>query len=226
MQEDPSVAARVVQVANSAFFRLPRAASSVEAAINHLGFITVRSLVLSVEIFRPLKWPTGLPFNHEQIASHSLKVAGVARALAADNGRGDEGFLAGLVHDIGYLVLAERVPDLLQKAATAAKSAGVPLWQREHEVVGAGHAEVGAYLLGIWGLPDSVVEATALHHAEGVEFEPGSVAAAVRAAEQLVDNGTCVWNGDEAALKRAREAAGLTAEESSGANGSPSGVVI
>lgn len=215
VQDDPSVAARVVQVANSAFFRLPRAVATVEAAVNHLGFNTVRSLVTSAEVFRQFAWPAGLPFSHERLASHSLQVASVARILAGPGGQAGEAFLAGLVHDIGYLVLAERAPAALQELAARATAEQRPMWQLEQEVIGAGHAEVGAYLLGVWGLPDPVVEATALHHARDVEFEAGSIAAAVRAAEELVDCGTCAWSGDEAVLAQARKAAGALSQQDS-----------
>jgi putative nucleotidyltransferase with HDIG domain len=76
----------------------------------------------------------------------------------------DDTLLAGLLHDIGYWVLAQECPEDLRRAMQLAASEAIPMYAAETAVIGASHAEVGAYLLGIWGLPHPVVEAVAHHH--------------------------------------------------------------
>jgi HD-like signal output (HDOD) protein len=84
--------------------------------------------------------------------------------LAAKTPIADDAMLAGLLHDIGYWILAQECPQDLDKAVKLAVSSGIPLHAAETRIMGASHAEVGAYLLGIWGLPYPVVEAVAHHH--------------------------------------------------------------
>jgi putative nucleotidyltransferase with HDIG domain len=161
---DSALAARVLQIANSAFFRLPRKLSNIEQAVSYLGFQAIRNLAMSVEIFS--QWPrgscAGLDLNRLQ--QHAHTVAAAAGALTAKTPLADDAMLAGLLHDIGYWVLAQECPQDLSRALELAKAQNIPLHAAEYQVLGASHAEIGAYLLGIWGLPYPVVEAVAHHH--------------------------------------------------------------
>ena len=108
IQKDPAVAAKVLQVCNSAFFRLPRRVSSIKQAVSYLGLSTVRSMVLSAELFKPGKaLPPGLDLG--QLQQHAMSVAVVARSLAADTPWAEDAFLAGLLHDVGFLLLGASV---------------------------------------------------------------------------------------------------------------------
>ena len=162
---DSVIAAKVLQLVNSAFFRLARRITNIEQAVNYLGFVAIRNLTLSVEVFS--HWPEGSPtanLNFERLQSHVQVVAGATRALAGVGVTADDALLAGLLHDIGYWILAhECAPDLARSIETAARL-GIPLHQAETQVIGASHAEIGAYLLGIWGLPYPVIDAVAHHH--------------------------------------------------------------
>lgn len=91
-------------------------------------------------------------------------VAAAAHSLAARTPMADDTLLAGLLHDIGYCVLAQECPEELSRAVQTALAEQIPLYAAEGQVFGASHAEIGAYLLGIWGLPYTVVEAVAHHH--------------------------------------------------------------
>jgi len=161
---DSALAARVLQIVNSAFFRLARRISNIEQAVSYLGFQSIRNLAMSVEIFS--RWPgkTSAGLDLEKLQQHVHAVAAAANALAAKTPIADDTLLAGLLHDIGYWVLAQECPDDLSRAMELAKTQGIPLHAAEHQVLGATHAEIGAYLLGIWGLPYPVVEAVAHHH--------------------------------------------------------------
>lgn len=184
---DAALAARVLQIVNSAFFRLAKRISSVEQAVAYLGFKAIRNLAMSVEVFT--KWPGGTcsVLDLGLLQLHAQGVAAAANALAAKTTLADDAMLAGLLHDIGYWVLAQECPEDLGKAVTLSISARIPLYAAEIQIMGASHAEIGAYLLGIWGLPHSVVEAVAHHHQpERVSHSEFDVLAAVVSAHTLV----------------------------------------
>jgi HD-like signal output (HDOD) protein len=161
---DSALAARVLQIVNSAFFRLGRRISSIEQAVSYLGFAAIRNLTLSVEIFS--RWPheACAELGLAELQAHAHSVAAAAGSLVVRTPLADDTMLAGLLHDIGYWVLAQECPEELAKAVELAVSRPLPLYAAETEILGASHAEIGAYLLGIWGLPYSVVEAVAHHH--------------------------------------------------------------
>jgi HD-like signal output (HDOD) protein/ActR/RegA family two-component response regulator len=161
---DSAIAARVLQIVNSAFFRLARRITNIEQAVSYLGFTAIRNIATSVEIFS--QWPANGPshLDQEALQAHVRAVAAAASALTAKSRIADDTMLAGLLHDIGYWVLAQECSTDLNKAVELAVSANIPLHEAETRVMGASHAEVGAYLLGIWGLPYPVIEAVAHHH--------------------------------------------------------------
>jgi HD-like signal output (HDOD) protein len=102
------------------------------------------------------------------LAQHSWITGTMASALARHESLGnkmiDQCFLAGLLHDVGQMVLAFGLPAEYAQVSARAKNEHLPLWQVEQQCFGATHADVGAYLLALWGLPNPVVEAVALHH--------------------------------------------------------------
>jgi putative nucleotidyltransferase with HDIG domain len=119
---------------------------------------------MSVEIFS--RWGgkhCGL-IDLEKLQQHVHCVAAAANALVARTPLADDTLLAGLLHDIGYWVLAQECPEDLSKVVKLAAEEKIPVFEAENYVIGASHAEIGAYLLGIWGLPYPVVEAVAHHH--------------------------------------------------------------
>ncbi|MGH8264390.1 MAG: HDOD domain-containing protein [Steroidobacteraceae bacterium] len=161
---DPVIAAKVLQVVNSAFFRLARPIGQIERAVTYLGFSAIRDLALSVEIFA--QWPAHSALHGidpTRLQSHALAVAAAAQCLAGEKPLSDDALLAGLLHDIGHWVLLQECPEDLVRAHDLARHERIAMDDAETRVIGASHAEVGAYLLGIWGLPFSVVEAVAHH---------------------------------------------------------------
>jgi HD-like signal output (HDOD) protein len=182
--KDPAVSAKVLQVCNSAFFRLPRRVSNIKQAVSHLGLSTVRSMVLSAELFQPGK-PLSPELDLAQMQRHALSVAAIARALAADAPWAEDAFLAGLLHDVGFLLLGRQFKDQMQQALEAARE--MPLAEAEQKYVGVSHGVAGGYLLGLWGLPYEVVEAVANHEAPTlVAHGAFDVLGAVAVAEALL----------------------------------------
>ncbi len=163
---DAAIATKVLQVVNSAFFRLPKPMTRIKDAVAHLGFGSIRNLVMSAEIFS--KWghsagPQRL--DSEQLQTHALATAAACAALAAGTPLAEDAWLTGLIHDIGYWVLIQECPKDLVRVLDLAEDQHISSYQAEQQVIGATHAEVGAYLLGVWGLPFPLVEAVAYHHA-------------------------------------------------------------
>lgn len=183
---DSAIAARVLQVVNSAFFRRARSISKIDQAVTHLGFLTIRNIVMSVELFS--SWPSALPkgFDPEKMQTRAHKVAAVARSLMSGK-VADDAMLAGLLHNIGYLVLAQQCPRELEKAFALSAQRGIPLHEAETEVIGASYAEVGAYLLGLWGLPHAVIEAVAFQNRpDRIAQTQFDVLSALATAEKLL----------------------------------------
>ncbi len=187
---DSGVAAKVLQVVNSAFFRLPRRITRIEQAVSHLGFSAIRSLALSAEIFS--SWPArGLPYglDPERLQAHAQTIATAAYTLAGRSPWADDALLAGLLHDIGYWILLQQCPNEMSQVLDMARTEGLPLNEAEIKVLGTSHAQVGAYLLGLWAFPYPIVEAVAFHHnplsVQQSEFE---VLAALSVAHAICDS--------------------------------------
>lgn len=184
---DPAIAAKVLQVVNSAFFRLARRITKIEQAVNYLGLSAIRNLVMSVEVFsRWNKQQSASALSPELLQGRAHRLAAVARQLGKQQGNADDALLAGLFHNIGYWVLMEGCPAELQSAIDVARSHQIPLHLAERQVLGASHAEVGAYLLGLWGLPHDVVEAVAFQYSpQQVQQNTFDVLAVLATAESV-----------------------------------------
>jgi len=165
LSEDPSMCAKVLQVVNSAFFRLQRRIADIESAVSYLGVDTVRCLTLTVGVFDDhAHLPPG--FDHDGLRAHSLRAATIARAIAEPPIDRGDAFVAAMLHDIGLLLMAASLPAEWRNVY----GEGVPdeLVATEVAAWGASHAAIGAYLLGAWGLPHEIVQAVAHHHDPGL----------------------------------------------------------
>jgi HD-like signal output (HDOD) protein len=165
VEQDISISAKILQLVNSAIFGLPREISSVNTAVNYLGMEMLQNLVLSAGVFRIFENAASLPgFSFEEVQEHSQLTAKIASHVPAPASIHSAAVVAGLLHDVGKLVLATRAPRHFARALAGAEEERRPLFAVEQDLMGVSHAEVGAYLLGIWGLPCPVVEAVAHHH--------------------------------------------------------------
>ncbi len=190
IERDGALTAKLLQLVNSAFFGMPREVTSIAQGVALLGAGRIRSLTLAHEVFAGGRWgsPAGLSLEAEQ--NHSVEVAALARQLVAPVTQADTALAAGLLHDVGKLILGGRHPGQFQVDLGRSRAAGRPLHEIERERNGLSHAEVGAYLLGLWGLPHSVVEAVANHHAPDRIPEAGrQITAAVHLADALIHEG-------------------------------------
>jgi HD-like signal output (HDOD) protein len=188
---DAAIASKVLQITNSAFFRLRKPMVRIKDAVTYLGFATVRNLVLSAEIFSQWQAPKGLSdLDPERLQSHAQCAAAACKALAGGRATPDDAWLAGLLHDIGYWILIQECPKELASALRMARAEGLPLVDCERRITGATHAEIGAYLLGLWGLPYAIVEAVALHHSPKAVTPHGyDLVGALAVSHALLDPG-------------------------------------
>jgi HD-like signal output (HDOD) protein len=160
VERDIGMSAKVLQVTNSSFFGISPEVGDIAAAVHLLGPRTIRELVCSAQVFRPV------PARPERGAHHGV----------------------GVLHDIGELILWDAMPEQYTAIRLEALQSGVPVQIVEEAVLGTTHARLGAYLLGIWNLPHAIVDAVARHHDDPVDDStpagwcaaPSSVSSAAR----------------------------------------------
>lgn len=168
IEQDLGMTTRLLQVVNSSFFGVPRRIASPMEAVNLLGGEAIKVLLISIHVFLKHDKVKPLYFSIHQVWQHSVAVARGARQIVLKETRDEklahDAYAAGLLHDIGKLVLADNFEVEYNQVQKTARTESRPLWEVEKEVFGVSHAELGAFLLGRWGMPISLLEPIALHH--------------------------------------------------------------
>jgi HD-like signal output (HDOD) protein/ActR/RegA family two-component response regulator len=167
LERDIAMVAKVLQLANSAYFGRREPVSSLHDAVTLLGQETLRALAISAEAFQQFHIPAPIPcFSRNAVQDRSLQVARLAHKLSEgdSDADADDAFAAGLLLDVGLLVLAAHEPEYLGEVLLTAEREGRPVHEVELDRHGITHAEIGAHLLALWGLPHTIVEAVAYHH--------------------------------------------------------------
>lgn len=168
IEQDIAMSAKVMQLVNSAFFGIYKKVESPGRAVALLGLDTIKTLVLGIEIFSQVKIPKEI-LSIDMLWSHSLTVGKIAKAIAGreteDKDIINNAFLAGILHDIGKLVIVTQLPEQYRQAIDLAHEQNIPLSDAEQEVFGVRQGVVGAYLIGLWGFSRQVVEAIGFNHA-------------------------------------------------------------
>jgi putative nucleotidyltransferase with HDIG domain len=187
LRRDMAMCAKTLQVVNSALFQFSRVITEMEDAVAFLGYNTIRQIVLSVEVFNSHHKGRLEGAALDALQSHACLVGSLASRMFPDRREQEDVFIAGLLHDIGKLVLAAHLPEAVLEIQAALRNGELTMHQAERRVLGTTHAEIGAYLLGLWGLPYPIVEAVANHHeprrVDSAEF---GVLAGVYVADQLI----------------------------------------
>ncbi|TAL69916.1 MAG: response regulator [Bacteroidetes bacterium] len=164
---DPSITAKILQTVNSAFFGLPRRVTNLLEALSFLGTNTIKSIILYLETFSSMDLPPNAIEYYESIGNHSLLVAMIAKEIGkiekCDKQMLDDIYIAGILHDIGKLILLQ-VPHYFDRMIALTSKYGRKPIELEYELLGVTHEWAGAYMLGIWGLPSSIVEVIGFHH--------------------------------------------------------------
>ena len=168
---DLAMTAKILQVVNSAFFGLVRKINNPKEAVMLLGTETIKALVLSVKIFSQFNHKKFAWFNFDELFNHSMSVSMFAQTISKqehlEQTLVNNSLMAGMFHDLGKLILVANFQEPYQKVLTEAGKTRQNLWDLEIEQFGTSHAEIGAYLMGLWGLEYPVIEAIAFHHRPG-----------------------------------------------------------
>jgi HD-like signal output (HDOD) protein len=166
VEQDIGISAKILQLANSAFFGSAQTVTNIHTAVNYMGMNALKCLVLSVEIFRVFKPKTSMAsFSMEAMQRHAQLTARIAARLPVPKHFAEITFVSSMLHDVGKLIQAWKLPESFAENMRRSAEENLPLYKLEERAHGFSHAEIGAYLLGIWGLPYPVVETVAFHHA-------------------------------------------------------------
>jgi len=167
IKKDVNITAKLLKMTNSAFFGLTTYVNNPLQAVNLLGLHTVQNIVMAAGVFEQFKDPKLPGYSLDTIYNESLAVGAGAQTLANSLGLSkqmtDDSLLAGMLHDIGKLIMLTYFQKEFVEAVKMAENDDIPLEDAERKIIGVSHAEAGAYLLSLWGLPSSIVEATAFH---------------------------------------------------------------
>jgi HD-like signal output (HDOD) protein len=187
IEEDPAMSAKILQLVNSAYFGLAHRVSSVSQAVQYLGVGVLRALALNAHVLGAVEGTTVSRATLDEVQRTSLATATIARKQIRDRTLADDAFTAGVVHDIGKLVVALGMPAKFREISELSRASGRGLHAVEEELLGVSHAEVGAYLLGVWGLPYTIVESTAFHHVPSRAGAPGELLTTLHLASSVVE---------------------------------------
>jgi HD-like signal output (HDOD) protein len=165
VEGDLGISARLLQLVNSAFFALPREVTSLREAVSYLGLENVRALAASSDVVHALGSTPGFDALARRLQVHSAGVTQLAHHILPRARRPADLFLGALLHDLGLLAAAALVPEIWADL----NANGTEPWaaEREQSLLGATHADIGAYLLSLWGMPYGAVEVVARHHDPG-----------------------------------------------------------
>jgi HD-like signal output (HDOD) protein/ActR/RegA family two-component response regulator len=189
IEKDSALSARVLQLVSSGFYGLPRQVSSIGGAVAFLGVEVIKAIVLSVEVSKMFPVAQAIPeFSIDALQRRSSAAAQLAKRLLGHDSGSESVLIAGMLQDVGQLILAARAPQRFGIALSTSARGKTPLFEAELELFGATHAEIGGYLLGLWALPSRIVQAVALHLEPYVEVRTFDASAALYVANLLSVN--------------------------------------
>jgi putative nucleotidyltransferase with HDIG domain len=187
IRNDPSMTGKILRVSNSAFYGMPRRVESLNMALVVLGMREVSNLVTSIAVLKAFPNNNNENFQREEFWDHSAGTGEIARVLVSKLQMRLHGieFTAGLLHNIGKIVLHQYYPNELAEAFKLSEEEKIPSLVAEQRVLGTDHAEVGAWLAEKWSLPNSIVESIRYHHQPNLAPEQGVLTAVVHLAANL-----------------------------------------
>ncbi len=165
---DPVLMAKVLKLINSTYFGMPQQITSINRAVLLLGINTVKNLALSTAVVGSVSKRKESPFDLREVWEHALGVAVAAKLIAKKRGTDikhlEEYFIAGLLHDIGQILLISYVPTAYHRAVTASDDNLTTLSEEEIKIFGCDHAHLGALIADKWKLTPNLISAIRHHH--------------------------------------------------------------
>ncbi len=168
IKKDPSMVVKILKLVNSAFYGFRSRISDISNAVVLLGFNTIRNAVISVSIIKTFSGKKGLEgFDITEFWKHSIAVAVTSKRLAEKCRveAPDSCFVAGLLHDIGKLVLSQHFQDLFTRVWITAQTENLTFYEAEKKEIAVKHPRIGSFLAKKWQFPDHLVDAVKCHHA-------------------------------------------------------------
>ena len=187
VSKDPALSTRLLKLVNSAYFGMPRKVDTLSRAINLIGIVELRHLTLAasaVEVFADID---SQQFDMAAFWQHSVYCGLIARKLAehASILHSERLFTAGLLHDVGRLLMLMELPDEMEKVVLQHHELGRNICQLETEHVGFDHAEAGEALLSHWNLPSNLCTSVRYHHEPEIARDANLEAAILHVADQI-----------------------------------------
>ncbi len=189
VEADQAITMKILRLINSSFYGLSRSVDTVHQAIVLLGSNTLKNVVISASVFKALGGAgADKTFNREAFWQHSIGCGMIARFLGnqVGCGREEEGFIAGIIHDTGKVILDQHFHDKLTVVMQRVRLARVSFYQAESDTLGITHSELGAYLAELWSLPEKLVAVIAQHHRFDPAAQHASLVALVQVSDMLV----------------------------------------
>ncbi|MDA8212859.1 MAG: HDOD domain-containing protein [Clostridia bacterium] len=188
LAEDQSITATLLKYANSAYYGVSRTVSTVSEATVILGFTTIRSMLLTASVHKLVNREiSGYALAQGELWKHSIQCAMVAKNLAkkCKFPQVEQAFVAGLIHDIGKVVLNNYVGAQYREIISTVEQEHIPFMEAEKQILGFNHAEVGARLALKWNLPEDLVDAIAHHHSPRGSERNSKLTALVHVADAI-----------------------------------------
>ncbi len=177
IQKDTNITTQILRIVNSAYFGLFKNVDSVQRAVVLLGFELVKNLILGIDLFQGAHFSGTARTLVNTVWMHSLNVARASMEIVKrdpeQHGLSQIAYSIGILHDVGKLIFIQALKDEYAHLWQESKDNNIPLWQAEKERYGITHADTGAYLLGLWGLPDHLVQAVGASHTNPETDQPG-----------------------------------------------------
>lgn len=188
VRNDPSMTGKILRVSNSAFYGMPKRVESLNMALVVLGMREVSNLVTSIAVLKAFPDSgSSNSFRREVFWEHSAGTGEIARVLAAKLQMRLHGieFTAGLLHNIGKILLHQYYHNELEEAFQIASAENIPSIVAEQRILGTDHAEIGAWIAEKWSLPNSIVESIRYHHQPNLAPEYSVLTAIVHLSSSL-----------------------------------------
>ena len=191
VENDAAMSVRVLQIVNSGCFGHVGEVGSIPDAVMYLGLGLIKGLALITDMFSSIDEHTLTRFSLDRVLAGWLEEARLAKRLLGGGHRGEEAFTVTLVRDLGRLILASEFPEELAVVIAESKQSKIPEHLVEFQHWGTTHAEIGGYLLGVWGIKASIVDAVANHHvpSQSTSAEP-EILAVAHVLDTLEQNAT------------------------------------
>jgi putative nucleotidyltransferase with HDIG domain len=188
IQQDPDLTARLLRLANSPFFGFASRLTTVAEAVSLLGIQQIQDMITASSVLEQFKGVPDTLVNKESFWRHSLAVGIAARLLAMERRlpKPDKFFVAGLLHDVGRLVLLQQAPECAVEVFALGQRERILLRDAEKKLLGYDHEQIAADLLQSWSYPPVLVQAVGHHHTPGQSLAKIE-AAVVHVADHLVN---------------------------------------